>query len=305
MIAVAVPSTSRIVRPVAVRAIAKGREATRRDDARDTSMHRRSFCLIHARTHTLAASRLNSATSAAPLHFARPASEMTDSAAGVKRKHEQINDSNTAMDTSDSTSASAAADSGTSKRARLCAVPLSAGDLEAFAVQSAAQRTNPAWKGARILIDTNIEVLSDGTALVHLDVAFDGQSRRAQKKASRAELTSAKHRDKKAHQKATKKAARAEAAQVKAVEEARLVAEGKSVDEIRAHFRALNALQGHRHKPSTRSAKAHRAELLAQMASNSLQKVIIDCSFDHLMLLQVSKQRSFQRANLDERQRAL
>jgi len=243
---------------------------------------------------------------------------MADSAsAGVKRKHEQItdsNDSNTAMDTSDSTSASAAAatcsdahadGSGASKRARLVAVPLSAGDLEAFAVQAAAQRTNPAWKGARILIDTNIEVLSDGTALVHLDVAFDGQSRRAQKKASRAELTSAKHRDKKAHQKATKKAARAEAAQVKAVEEARLVAEGKSVDEIRAHFRALNALQPHRHKPSTRSAKAHRAELLAQMASNSLQKVIIDCSFDHLMLLQVSKQRSFQRAHLNGRQRAL
>lgn len=223
-----------------------------------------------------------------------------DSAAGVKRKHEQITDSSNsdaAMDTSDSASASAAAStcsdaaradgSGAPKRARLCAVPLSAGDLEAFAVQAQAQRTNPAWKGARILVDTSIEVLADGTALVHLDVAFDGQSRRAQKKASRAELTSAKHRDKKAHQKATKKAARAEAAQIKAAEEAKMVAEGKSVDEIRAHFRALNALNAHKHKPSTRAAKAHRADLLAQMATNSLQKVIIDCSFDHLMNLQV------------------
>ena len=35
-----------------------------------------------------------------------------------------------------------------------------------------------------------------------------------------------------------------------------------------------------------RSAKAHRSWLTSQMASHSLQKVIVDCSFDHLMKLE-------------------
>ena len=149
--------------------------------------------------------------------------------------------------------AAAAAAASSSSRLSSAAASTPAAATAAAAAAAAAAASLSGWKGARIVVDTLIEVLPSGEALVHLDVAFDGVSRRAAKKLQRAEISSAKHRDKKGAQKAKQKAKRGAAHQLKLEEAAKMKEEGKTEEEIRAHFRALSNKAG---KSSTRSGQS-------------------------------------------------
>lgn len=216
------------------------------------------------------------------------------SAVGAKRKHDELTTADVAaMDTTDqasSNSTSVADASSASKKPRLEVQCLTDVERASLAVSLANQlKQNPAHPGERVCVRSAIDVDASGMPMVHLSIYTPTAATRAAAKEAKFQEQRAFHQNKKAAQKQKEKQRKAAARAEREVLTKQMVAEGKSKEEIdtamRAHALAANGGKSGRAGPKRcgRTAQQVKREIGEQMRAGTLQRVVIDCAFDHLM----------------------
>lgn len=214
--------------------------------------------------------------------------------AGVKRKHEEMaaappsdnNHDNTTPMTTPSVDSSSS-----SKKARLEIQAMSLSERASLdATLAAARAANPAHTGERVCIRTEIEVDELGCTLIHLSIFTPTAASRAAAKDARYQQQRAAHLAKRQSNKAKAKDQRAAIRQAREAQAKELFDAGKTKDEVVAFMRAQSAASlaasGKAPKRSNREVQETKRQLLHGMRTQQLQRVVVDCAFDHLMELE-------------------
>lgn len=146
----------------------------------------------------------------------------------------------------------------------------------------------------RVCLRSSIEVNQMGDSFVHLQIFTPTPASRAKAKEEKYQAQKAAMAAKKQKQKQKQKEARADARQAREELVKKLTEEGKTKDEIAAILRQqreeLAAANGgtlpYQYKRSNRESQETKRRLLADMRQHRLQRIVVDCSFDHLMRLE-------------------
>lgn len=172
------------------------------------------------------------------------------------------------------------------KKARLAIQCMTVAERAALDASLASSRAaNPNHGGERVCVRSAIEVDEAGLPVVHLDIFTPTAASRAALKEAKYQAQRAKFIEKKQGARARAKAAKAVARSEKEQFEAELVAAGKTKEEIIAAMRERWAQNngGKASKRAGRHVQDAKRSLMTRMRAGQLQRVAVDCSFDHLM----------------------